>query len=54
MKHPADNEQSRLLMFDVRKVVGGSNETKRYVNHRVAALDPPVHVSPDGRHHARV
>src|SRR5713101_730251 len=30
-----------------------SNETQRYVNHRVSALDPLHDVSPDGRHHPR-
>src|SRR6267378_937909 len=29
------------------------NETQRYVNHHVSALDPLHDVSPDGRHHPR-
>ena len=31
-----------------------SNETQRYVNHRVSALDPLLFVSPGGRHRPRV
>src|SRR6266545_6295998 len=30
-----------------------SNETQRYANHRVSALDPLRHVSPGGRHRLR-
>ena len=47
---PTANGRSMSVLALTRRI---SNETQRYVNHRVSALDPLHDVSPDGRHRPR-
>src|SRR5208282_4932192 len=47
----ARTNRNRLWGSSVTRRI--SNETQRYVNHRVSALDPLLYVSPDGRHRPR-
>ena len=51
-REPTGSEQTerKPMNESTRRI---SNETQRYVNHHVSALDPLLYVSPGGRHRPR-